>query len=122
MLFSHSHEWVKKEEEKALIGISRYARQELGEIVYIELPRLGQTIYAKEPMAVVESTKAATDIYAPISGGVVAVNQALQDQPELLNEDPENTGWFVEIELKDETELKDLLSDSEYANLVGFSG
>jgi glycine cleavage system H protein len=118
MYFSDSHEWVKVEEDIATIGISFFAQKELGEIVYIQLPKIGQKIKAKQECVIVESTKAATDLYTPISGEVIAVNDALYSNLKLINEDPEHHGWMVKIKIQDSSELKELMSLEQYQKLI----
>lgn len=114
MHYTTSHEWVKDKEDIATIGISDFAQNELGDIVYIELPDIGQKVRAGKEMVVLESTKAAADVYAPVSGEIVAVNQQLKDKPELINEEPEGDAWLVKIKMTDRAELKNLMSDEEY--------
>jgi glycine cleavage system H protein len=119
MLFAQTHEWVKTSENIATCGISFFAVKELGEIVYIELPKIGSMLKKDGEMAVIESTKAATDIYSPVSGVVVAVNDKLINNLGLLNQDPENEGWLIKVELSDALELNDLLTKPKYLELIG---
>jgi len=112
--YLESHEWVKFDGETAKIGITDFAQDELGNVVFIELPAVGDEINAKDSFGVVESIKAVSDLYAPISGEVTAVNKELFDQPEFVNDDPFVDGWMLEIDPSDENEIEDLLSAGEY--------
>ena len=117
MLFrsAKSHEWVKVDDDGvATVGISDHAQDALGDIVFVELPEPGATIIAKDEVAVVESVKAASDIYAPVSGEVVAVNESLVDVPETVNSSPYDNGWFFKVKLSDEAELAELLDADAY--------
>lgn len=114
MKFTDSHEWIKKAEsdEIATVGVSNFAQKELGDIVYIELPSIGKQINAGQEIAVLESTKAAADVYSPASGTVVAVNEKLSTMPELVNQSAETEGWIYKIRLSNPSEL-DLLMDQK---------
>jgi glycine cleavage system H protein len=116
--YSKEHEWVATEEEVATIGITDYAQEQLGEIVYVELPAVGDKISKDDAFGVVESVKAVSDIYAPVSGTVVEVNQELPESPEMINEDPYGDGWLVKVKVSDASELEDLLDNGEYEELV----
>ncbi|HEV3113826.1 MAG TPA: glycine cleavage system protein GcvH [Candidatus Binataceae bacterium] len=116
--YSKEHEWVATEEEVATIGITDYAQEQLGEIVYVELPAVGDKISKDDAFGVVESVKAVSDIYAPVSGTVVEVNQELPESPEMINEDPYGDGWLVKVKVSDGSELDDLLDHDEYEELV----
>jgi len=118
MFFSETHEWVKIEGTIATIGISQFAQKELGEIVFIELPKIGTYVQPSAEMAVLESTKAATDLYAPISGTVLEVNQSLLQNLNLLNLDPENQGWIVKITVDEPKDLENLLTPTQYQQLI----
>jgi len=113
-----THEWVRTTGETAEIGISDFAQDELGDVVFVELPDEGAELTAGEDFGVVESIKAVSDVYAPVSGTVTAVNDRLQDEPELLNEDPYGDGWMLEVDLADESELDDLLSPADYRDQI----
>ncbi len=115
--YTKSHEWVKVEGNKAKIGITYHAQEQLHDIVYVELPNVGDELSKGETMGVVESVKAASDIYAPLSGKVVAVNDEVVDRPELLNEDPYKY-WLVEIEIANPSEVEELLNAEEYKKVV----
>lgn len=114
MKFTESHEWIKVENEIGIVGISDHAQYELGEIVYVELPKVGRTIKAGEEAVVLESTKAAADVYSPVSGEICEVNQALKDKPELVNLYPETEGWLYKIRLAYPKELEELLDPEGY--------
>jgi glycine cleavage system H protein len=121
MRFSKEHEWVAVESgsSEATIGISDYAAGELGDIVYIELPPEGTEVSMLKPMGTIEAVKTVADLYAPISGMVKAVNGNLEDNPEVVNKSPFEDGWFVKIEIKDMSELDQLMSYDEYRGMIG---
>jgi len=116
--YSKEHEWVATEGSVATIGITDHAQDQLGEIVYVELPAVGEKISKDDPFGVVESVKAVSDIYAPISGTVVEVNEDLPESPEIVNEDPYGDGWLVKVKISDTTDFDDLLDHEEYEELV----
>ncbi len=117
--YTKSHEWVEViEGNKAKIGISDHAQEELGDVVFVELPEIGSELKKGEAFSTVESVKAAEDIYAPVSGKVTAVNEELNDHPELINEDAEGKGWICEVELSDLSELDDLMTEEEYKKFI----
>ncbi|MEK7335354.1 MAG: glycine cleavage system protein GcvH [Candidatus Binatota bacterium] len=116
--FTKEHEWVLVEDQVAIIGITEYAEQELGDVVYVELPEVGEKIVKDDPFGAVESVKAVSDIYAPVSGTVVEVNDTLPDSPETINDDPYGDGWLIKVEMTDKDDLKDLMSAEEYAEYV----
>jgi glycine cleavage system H protein len=116
--YSEDHEWVKVEGGKATIGITHFAQSELGDIVFVELPEVGDTLTANEPFGSVESVKTVSELYAPISGTVVEINEDLGDSPESVNESPYEKAWMVTIELSDESELEKLLSAEQYEELT----
>ncbi len=112
--YSRTDEWVRVEGDEAVIGITDYAQSELGDIVYLELPEVGRYLQREEPFGAIESVKAASDLYAPVEGEVVAVNNALQAALETINEDPYGRGWLIRIRMKDPSQLDTLLSAEEY--------
>jgi len=112
--YGKEHEWVRLEGGLATVGISDYAQDQLGDIVYVELPPLGEILTQFEPFGVVESVKAASDLYAPLSGEVLEVNEELSDHPEFVNQDPYGRGWMIRIEPSDTSELDNLLTAEEY--------
>ena len=113
-----SHEWVKLEEDgTATVGISNHAQDLLGDIVFVELPEVGQRIDAEQEAAVVESVKAASDVYSPISGEVIEINEKLIDEPEVVNSSPYQDGWFYKMKIDDLSSLEKLLSPEEYSKI-----
>ena len=118
MHFSKDHEWVEVEGDVATIGITAYAAEQLGDVVFVELPEAGKAIKAGEPLAVVESVKAASDVYAPISGEVVEVNGDLPNAPETVNSMPEKDGWFAKLKLSNPAELDGLMDRAAYETFL----
>jgi len=118
MKFTKSHEWAEVNGSVATIGVSQHAQKELGEIVYVELPEVGKEIQAGEEGAVLESTKAAADVYSPLSGRVVEVNQTLQATADLINSSPEKEGWIFKIQLSNPSEWDNLMSRDSYLNTL----
>lgn len=116
--YASSHEWVRVEGDTAVIGISDHAQQELTDLAFIELPEIGLDLTAGDSCGVVESVKTASEIYAPISGEVIEINDALQTEPGLANEDPYGEGWFYKIRFNIPGEIEDLLSPEDYAEQV----
>ena len=118
--YMESHEWAKSEGDVVIVGVSDYAQQQIQDVVYVELPEIGQELEQKKEFAVIESVKAAFDIYAPASGEVVEINKELEDAPECINDDPYGAGWIVKILLSNPGELNNLMTVEEYrANLEG---
>jgi glycine cleavage system H protein len=116
--YSSDHEWISVEGSKIRMGITDYAQDALGDVVYVQVPTVGASVSAGDTMSEVESTKSVSDIYAPVTGTIVAVNEALADQPETINSDPYGAGWICEIELADPSQLDTLLDASGYRALV----
>ncbi|MFT5126345.1 MAG: glycine cleavage system H protein [Verrucomicrobiales bacterium] len=116
--YTKSHEWIKVEADGVTIGISDFAQAQLGDLTFVELPSVGDTVNAGDDVAVVESVKAASDVYAPVSGTVIAVNEALEDSPELINSDAFGDGWMFKVELSDAAQLDGLLTPEDYAGLA----
>ena len=112
--FTDQHEWVRLEGDSATVGITKYAAEALGDVVFVELPAKGRKVGAGAEAAVVESVKAASDIFAPVSGKVIKVNDALDSAPEVVNESAEDTGWMAQVEIADESELKNLMTQGQY--------
>ena len=113
--YSKEHEWVLVEgDDSGIIGISDFAQNELGDVVYVEVPEVGEKISKDDPFGAVESVKAVSDLYAPVSGTVTEVNDALPDTPELINEDPYGEGWIIKVTMSDPDELDDLMTPEEY--------
>lgn len=117
--YTKEHEWVRVEGDVAICGISAYAAEQLGDIVYVELPNEGRAVKKDGEMAVVESAKAASDVFAPISGTVVAVNPALGEKPELVNAGPEGEGWMVKLRIADQGEIAALMDEAAYKEFLG---
>ena len=116
--YSKEHEWVRLDGEEATVGITDYAQEELGDIVYVELPEDGDEFKLSDSFAIVESVKAASDVYSPLSGEVLAVNAELADKPELVNEDPYGAGWMIRLRPGDASEMDDLLDAAGYEALI----
>ena len=112
--FSKNHEWVKIDGENGVVGITKHATEMLGDIVFVEIPEKGKSVEANGQTAVVESTKAASDVYAPISGEIIEGNQSIVDDPSKVNADPEGEGWFFKIKIKDKNDFKQLMTKDEY--------
>jgi len=112
--FTKEHEWVKVKEGVGAVGISEHAAHELGDVTFVELPKTGKVVKQFEVLGAIESVKAASDIYAPVSGKVIKVNEALDDAPEIVNESAEDAGWMAWIEIADAAELKNLMTKEQY--------
>ena len=120
--YHHEHDWARVEGEEATFGITWYAQDALGEVVFFDQPELGTQVTKDQPYAEVESVKAVTDVFAPLSGEIVAVNDALTDTPEKLNDDPYGEGWMVKVKLTDPSEADDLLDPDAYRDLLRSAG
>lgn len=116
--YSKEHEWVRIEGDVAVIGISDYAQAQLGDVVFVELPEVGKQVVKNGEAAVVESVKAASEVYAPVSGEVVEVNDTLSDEPEMVNSAPTGDGWFIKIRISDPSELDGLMDEAAYLAFV----
>lgn len=116
--YSKDHEWLRIDGENATVGITDFAQKQLGDVVYVELPQPGAQLEFHQSLGVIESVKAVSDIYSPISGEVMEINEKLNESPELINEDPHDKGWIVRIKVKNETELENLMSTSEYEKFL----
>jgi glycine cleavage system H protein len=112
--FTKEHEWIRVEGTTALVGISEFAQRELGDVIFVELPEIGSRVNCGAVLCVVESTKAASDVYAPIGGVVSEINETLKDSPEMVNNDPYNAGWLVKLNDFSQSELAALMSDQQY--------
>ena len=117
--YTKDHEWAKMEDGRARIGITDHAQQELTDVVFVELPRVGKVVKQGEPMGVVESVKAVSEIFAPLSGTVVEVNKILEDRPEIVNKDPYGEGWIVVLETADASEPNGLMDAAGYRAHIG---
>ena len=120
--FSKEHEWLKVEGDVAIIGITKHATEMLGDIVFVELPEIGTSVEKDGNAGVVESTKAASDVYTPISGEVVENNQSIVEDPAKINSDPENGAWFFKLKIKDKSEIDSLMNKEEYEKFAKESG
>ncbi len=118
LYFTRDHEWVRVDGEIATVGITDYAQGQLGDVVFVELPVIGDSVAAGKEAAVVESVKAASDVFAPLSGEITKVNEALVDEPGLVNSAPEAAGWFFQLQLSDPRELDGLLDSAAYQAFV----
>jgi glycine cleavage system H protein len=118
MYYTKDHEYLKVDGDVATIGITSYAAEQLGDVVYVELPEVGRTLKKGEAAAVVESVKAASDVYSPVSGAVVEANNALADAPQTVNEAPESAGWFMKLRIADRGELDHLLDEEAYRDFL----
>ena len=118
MKFTDSHEWIKVENGIGIVGITHHAQNELGEVVYIELPSVGKRVKAGQEVAVLESTKAAADIYAPVSGEIIEINQSLNGFADKINKHPEAEGWLFKIKLDNFSEMEALLTHEQYRSLI----
>jgi glycine cleavage system H protein len=117
--YTTEHEWIKPEGEHYVVGITAFAQDQLGDIVYVELPKVGDQVEAGKAFGVIESVKTASDLYAPVSGEVVAVNSELVDQPQSVNEDPYDAGWMIKIRPADSTQVEQLLTAEQYSEQTG---
>ena len=114
MKYTKEHEWIRVEGDTATCGISNYAQEQLGDVVYVEVPDVGMSVDQADEIATIESVKAASEIYAPIGGEVVAANEALADDPSLVNSDPTGDGWFFKLKVADPSELEELMDEAAY--------
>ena len=117
-LYSRQHEWIKVEDDLCTLGITEFAQQELGEVVFVELPEMGQVFDANDEIGTIESVKAVAEVYTPLAGEVVEINDAVVDDPELLNEDPHGEGWLVKIRYSSAADLKQLMNAEQYEEFV----
>ena len=120
--YSKEHEWVRLEGDVAIVGISQFAQEQLGDVVFVELPDIGKAVEQNGDAAVVESVKAASEVYAPVSGEVIEVNAELEDDPELVNRAPTGEGWFMKIKISDPSQLDDMMDVAAYNDFVASQG
>jgi glycine cleavage system H protein len=116
--YTREHEWAKQEGDRVRVGITAHAQEQLGDVVFVELPELNREVAASEACAVVESVKAASDIYAPLAGKVVEINQAILDEPALVNSDAEGEGWFFKLEIEDPDAFEELMDEDAYSEYL----
>jgi glycine cleavage system H protein len=117
-LYSRDHEWVRVEGDTCVLGITQYAQEELGEIVFVELPEVGQSFDATDEVGTIESVKAVAEVYTPVAGEVAEVNSALEDEPELVNDDPHGDGWLIKLRVEDKGDLSELMSAEQYEEYI----
>ena len=116
--YSKDHEWVSTENDIATVGITNHAQKSLGDIVFIELPEVGKIVKVGEQVGVVESVKAASELFSPISGKIIQVNDSLSKEPQLINSDAENDGWYMKIKMEETNELEDLMNINQYKEIM----
>ena len=116
--YSKDHEWLELSDDIATVGITHYAQESLGDIVFIELPEIEKSIKIGDQVGVVESVKAASELYSPVSGKIIEINNELKTNPQLLNTDPENTGWYMKIKIDDTEELTNLMNFNQYKEII----
>ena len=117
--YSEDHEWLRSEDGEGVVGITAYAADELGDVVFVELPEIGRQLTKGEAFGVIESVKTASDLFAPVAGEVIAVNDALSDDPELVNSEPYAAGWMVRLRLDDAAAAEELMDAAAYGELIG---
>ncbi|HEV8579854.1 MAG TPA: glycine cleavage system protein GcvH [Thermoanaerobaculia bacterium] len=117
-LYSREHEWVRVDDDVCVLGITEFAQQELGEVVFVELPEVGQVFNANDELGTIESVKAVAEVYTPVAGEIIEVNDAVVDDPELLNEDPQGEGWLVKLRFSSASDLKSLMNAEAYEEFV----
>lgn len=117
-LYSRDHEWLRVEGDTGTLGITEYAQEELGEIVFVELPEVGLSFNATDEVGTIESVKAVAEVYTPVSGEVLEVNGSLEDEPELVNDDPHGEGWLVKVKIESKSELGELMSAEQYEEYI----
>ncbi|MGB2764690.1 MAG: glycine cleavage system protein GcvH [Candidatus Aminicenantaceae bacterium] len=116
--YTKDHEWIQVKEDKATVGITDFAQKQLGDVVYVEMPKVGTQLEFHQSIGVIESVKAVSDIYSPVSGEVIEVNTDLNDSPELVNQDPHGKGWFIRLKIGDESEFEKLMSVDDYEKFL----
>jgi len=119
LYYTKEHEWLRLENDKAYVGITDFAQNELGEIVYVDIPTVGQTLKAGATFGSIEAVKTVSDLFLPAGGNIIETNSQLNDHPELVNDDPYGQGWIIKISLTDPSEVKNLLTAKQYESLVG---
>ncbi|HEX4497037.1 MAG TPA: glycine cleavage system protein GcvH [Thermoanaerobaculia bacterium] len=117
-LYSREHEWLRVEDDLCVLGITEFAQHELGEVVFVELPEVGQVVDANDELGTIESVKAVAEFYSPVAGEVVEVNEAVVDDPELLNDDPQGDGWLIKVRFSSADDLKSMMKAEEYEEYV----
>ena len=120
--YMESHEWARREDDIVVVGVTDYAQGEIQDVVYVEMPEVGTIVEQKKGLGVIESVKAAFDLYAPVSGEVIEINEELEDTPELVNEDAYGSGWMIKIRMSNPSELDNIMSANEYQGLIEAEG
>ena len=121
-LYTEEHEWVRVEDDLCILGITQYAQKELGEVVFVELPEVGQVFDAHDEIGTIESVKAVAEVYTPVAGEVVEINEAVVEDPEVINDDPHGEGWLVKIRFSSSADLKSLMSAAQYEEFLAQEG
>ena len=116
--YTEDHEWIQLKDDIITVGITDFAQSELGDIIFVEFPDLNAEVIAKDSVGTLEAVKTVADIYSPVSGTIIALNEELEDNPELINEDPYNKGWILKIKINDENEYDSLLTSDDYKNII----
>ena len=116
--YTEDHEWIQLKDDIITVGITDFAQSELGDIIFVEFPDLNSEVIAKDSVGTLEAVKTVADIYSPVSGTIIALNEELEDNPELINEDPYNKGWILKIKINDENEYDSLLTSDDYKNII----
>lgn len=119
LFYTKEHEWIKVQENQGIIGITDFAQSELGDIVFVELPKVGAKISIGQTFGTIEAVKAVSDLYAPVSGEVVEINNEISNSPQFVNSDPYEKGWMIKVKLSDQTEINSLLKVEDYKQLIG---
>lgn len=117
--YTREHEWIKLEGDTATVGITDFAQGELGDIVFVELPKVGESAQYMKPFGTIEAVKAVSDLFAPISGKIIDVNQALDSDPMIINRDPYKGGWIIKVKISDKSQIEQLLDSNSYKNILG---
>ena len=115
LLYTEEHEWVRVEDDVCVVGITQFAQEELGEVVFVELPEVGQVFDAGDEIGTIESVKAVAEVYTPVAGEILEVNEAVADEPELINDDPHHEGWLIKVRFSSADDLKKLMKADAYA-------
>jgi len=119
--YTKEHEWVKIEADRAVVGITHYAQDQLGDVVYVELPKIGDHVEMMKPFGVIESVKTASDLYSPVTGEVVDINAVAVDEPQVVNDAPYEAGWLIKVKPDDPSEIESLMTAQQYADMIGVS-
>ena len=118
LLFTKEHEWLDMDNNEAKVGITNFAQGELGDIIFVELPDVGDSFEKDDVFGTIEAVKTVADLFMPVSGEIISINSNIEDNPELINTDPHNDGWIIKIKIKDSSEIKSLLTDDKYKDLI----